>query len=105
MIAGSLVSSGGCRGDSNARKQKYFESGQQYFQAGKYQEATIQFLNAIQVDTSFAAAHYQLARCYLPQKLLSTAYRQLAVTVQLDPKHWQAPLDLAGLLFPSRQFS
>src|SRR2546426_8287869 len=81
MIAGVLLSSGGCSGDSNARKQKYFESGQQYFQAGKYQEATIQFLNAIQVDTSFAAAHYQLARCYLRQKLLSSAYRELAVTV------------------------
>src|SRR5438876_5764127 len=105
MIAGVLYSSGGCSGDSNARKQKYFESGQQYFQAGKYQEATIQFLNAIQVDTSFAAAHYQLARCYLRQKLLSSAYRELAVTVQLDPKNWQAQLDFAGLLFRSGQFS
>ncbi len=105
MIAGALLSSGGCSRDRNARKQKYFESGQQYFQAGKYQEATIQFLNAVQVDTSFAAAHYQLARCYLRQKLLSSAYRELAVTVQLDPKNWQAQLDFAGLLFRSGQFS
>src|SRR3989442_1750130 len=105
MIAGVLLSSGGCSGDSNARKQKYFESGQQYFQAGKYQEATLPFLNAVQIDTSFAAAHYQLARCYLRQKLLSSAYRELAVTVQLDPKNWQAQLDFAGLLFRSGQFS
>src|SRR3989442_8849508 len=105
MIAGVLLSSGGCSRDSNARKQKYVERGQQYVPAGKYQEATIQFLNAIQVDTSFAAAHYQLARCYLRQKLLSSAYRELAVTVQLDPKNWQAQLDFAGLLFRSGQFS
>src|SRR3989442_14112412 len=33
MIAGALLSSGGCSRDRNARKQKYFESGQQYFES------------------------------------------------------------------------
>ena len=52
----------GCSRDPNVRKQKYFESGQRYYEKGKYREAVIQFRNATDVDQTFAAAHYQLAR-------------------------------------------
>jgi len=40
----------GCSRDPNVRKQKYFESGQRYFEKGKYREAAIQYGNAVQVD-------------------------------------------------------
>jgi len=32
-----------CHRDPNVRKQKYFKSGQQYFEQGKYREAAIEF--------------------------------------------------------------
>ncbi|HTW80108.1 MAG TPA: tetratricopeptide repeat protein, partial [Terracidiphilus sp.] len=47
-----------CSFDPNVRKQKYFQSGQQYFAKGKYREASIQFNNALTIDSSFADAHF-----------------------------------------------
>jgi tetratricopeptide (TPR) repeat protein len=94
----------GCFRDPNARKQKYLDSGTRYFQQGKYPEAAIQFGNALQIDKNFAAAHYQLARCFLRQSLFSNAFRELSIVVDLEPKNWQAQLDLANLLFEGRRF-
>ena len=54
----------GCSRDPNVRKQKYFESGERYFAEGKYREAVIQYSNAIQIDTRFAQAHYQLSQTF-----------------------------------------
>jgi len=51
----------GCSQDPNVKKRKLLESGQRYFDKGQYQEAAIQFENAIQVDDRFADAHYKLA--------------------------------------------
>ena len=48
----------GCNRNPEVRKQKYLESGQRYFEKGKYREAAIQFSNAIQVDSHYAEAHY-----------------------------------------------
>ena len=57
----------GCHRDRNAQKQRYFQSGMDYFQKGRYPEAIIQFRNAVQMDNRFASEHYQLAQCYLRQ--------------------------------------
>src|ERR1700756_5088429 len=67
LIVVSLVTIvlAGCSRDPNVRKQKYFESGQRYFEKGKYQEALIQYSNAIQVDGRFSDAHYRLGLTYL----------------------------------------
>ena len=48
----------GCSSDPNKKKVGLVESGQEYFQMGKYAEAGIQFRNAIQVDQNYAEAHY-----------------------------------------------
>jgi Tfp pilus assembly protein PilF len=50
-----------CARDPNVRKEKYFQSGQRYFEQGKYREAVIEFGNAIKIDPNFAQAHHQLA--------------------------------------------
>ena len=75
----------GCSRDPNVRKQKYFESGQRYYDEGKYREAVIQFLNATQVDSTFAAAHYQLSRSYIKLQDWQHAYMELGRTLELQP--------------------
>src|SRR6202012_5993347 len=55
----------GCSRDPEVRKQKYFESGERYFNKGKFREAAIQYANAVQVDPRFAQAHYQLGKNYI----------------------------------------
>ena len=87
----------GCSRDPNVRKQKYLESGQRYFEKGKYREAAIQFSNAIQVDPRFAEGHYQLAQADLKLQQWMPAYQELGRTLELQPQHFQARLDLANL--------
>src|SRR4051794_21528598 len=53
-----------CARDPNVRKQKYAESGERYFDKAKYQEAAIQFSNAIQIDPAYPRAHFDLAKTY-----------------------------------------
>jgi tetratricopeptide (TPR) repeat protein len=88
----------GCSRDPNVRKQKYFESGQRFFDKGKYREAAIQFSNAVQVDPRFVDAHYQLARTYLKLQDWIRAYQELARTLEMQPENYPARLDMANLL-------
>jgi tetratricopeptide (TPR) repeat protein len=88
----------GCSRDPNVRKHKYFQSGQKYFQQGKYSEASVQFLNATRVDPAYSEAHYQLGQSYLKMQQWSPAYQEFARTTELDPDNWQARLDLTKLL-------
>ena len=93
-----------CSRDPNVRKQKYFESGQHYFQQGKYREAAIEFSNAIQIDPGFVEAHYRLAQSYLKVQQWSPAYQELSRTIELQPENYAARDDLAKLLIAARDF-
>jgi tetratricopeptide (TPR) repeat protein len=92
----------GCSRDPNVRKQKYFESGESYFAKGKYREAAIQYANAVQVDSRFTQAHYQLGQTYLKLHDLQRAFQELSRTVELSPDNYPAQLDLANLLVSTR---
>jgi tetratricopeptide (TPR) repeat protein len=92
----------GCSRDPNVRKQKYLESGDRYFAKTKYREAAIQYSNAIQVDSRFAAAHYRLGQTYLKLGDSSRAFQELSRTVELSPDNYRAHVDLANLLIGAR---
>ena len=62
IIALSAVFLVGCSRDPEAAKKKYLARGNSYLQEGKYSEAAIEYRNAIQIDSRFAEAHYQLAQ-------------------------------------------
>jgi tetratricopeptide (TPR) repeat protein len=93
----------GCSRDPNVRKQKYFESGERYFNKGKYREAAIQYANAVQIDPRFAQAHFQLGKTYLNLHDWNHAYQELSRAVELAPENYQAQVDLANLLISARQ--
>jgi tetratricopeptide (TPR) repeat protein len=99
-MAGGAI---GCSRDPNVRKQKYLESGKRYVAKGKYEEAIIQFSNALRVDPRFAPAHLELAHTYLRVSAWSNAYQELRRTVELAPDNLQARLDLGNLLLGARQ--
>lgn len=88
----------GCHADPNVAKQKYLESGKRYYADGKYQEAGIQFANALKLDKNFAEAHYQLAQVDLRLKMYQQAYVELQRAVDLQPSNFDARLGLANLL-------
>lgn len=93
----------GC-GDRRAKSKRYYDSGMQFYQAGKYSEAAIQFANAIQADPEFADGHYQLAQCYLKQTAYSAAFTELLRALEVNPKLWKAQVDVGNLLLGSGQF-
>ena len=101
VTAGFLT---GCSRDPNVRKQKYFESGERYYEKAKYREAAIQYSNAIQVDPRFAKAHYHLALAYLRIGEPSRAYQEFTRTLELDPDNYDARLDLTNLLIAAKYF-
>ena len=83
----------GCSRDPNVRKQKYFESGERYFNKGKFREAAIQYANAVQIDPRFAQAHFQLGKTYLNLHDWIHAYQELSRAVELAPENYQAQDD------------
>lgn len=93
-----------CSRDPNVRKQKYFQSGQRYFNEGKYREAAIEFTNAVKIDPNYADAHLQLAESYLQLQQGEHAYQELARTVELQPDNYRARMEMANLLIVSRSF-
>ena len=100
-----LVFLAGCSRNPNEKKQKYLESGQRYLDKGQYREAEIQFQNAIQVDSRFADAHYKLAQAATRLGDGQTAVQELSTTIQIQPDHYKAHLDLATLLIMARHLS
>jgi len=92
----------GCSRDPNVKKQKYLDSGLRYFQQQRYREAVIQFSNAVQVDPSFAQAHYQLGESFVKLQNWPQAFAELSRAVELDPSIYPAHAELASLLIASR---
>src|SRR5215471_12995592 len=71
-----------CTRDPNVRKQKYFDSGSRYFSQGMYREAVIQYSNAVQIDSRFTQAHYELGRSYLRLGNSGRAYQEFTRTIE-----------------------
>jgi tetratricopeptide (TPR) repeat protein len=97
LLAAAL--GGGCSLDPHARKQKFLEQGNRYFEQGKYPEALLLYGRALQIDPRFSEAHYKMAQCHLNQRSWPAAFQELQQTIDLQPENWPAQLDLGQLLF------
>jgi len=73
-------------------------------QKNKYQEAAIQFQNALKLDPRYTEASYQLAQAELAQHQWQQAYAALQHTIDLDPTRLDARLDRARLFLAAREF-
>jgi tetratricopeptide (TPR) repeat protein len=62
LICLTLVS---CRRDPNVAKKQYLDSGNKYFDHGRYRNAAIQYQNAIKNDRKYGPAYYKLGQVYL----------------------------------------
>ena len=104
LLLGLAIATTKCSQDANTRKQKFLESGQRYFDKGKYREAAIQFSNAIQVDATYGTAHYQLAKTDLKLQQWGKAFQELDRVLDLEPSNLPARLDMANLLIAARDY-
>ena len=53
-----LVAGSSCSRDPNVAKKKYLESGNKYFEKGKYKEASIMYRSALEKDVRYGEAYY-----------------------------------------------
>ena len=53
-----------CSTDPEVAKREYLESGNRYFEQKKYNEAAVQYRNALQQDARFGEARLKLAQTY-----------------------------------------
>lgn len=82
LLAVGLVS---CNRDPNYLKQKYLESGNKYYDASRYKEASIMYRKAIDKDRKFGVAYYKLALTNLKQGSVASAVPALRRAVELIP--------------------
>lgn len=87
-----------------AGKEELVESGKEYAAQGLYQEASIQFRKAIEVDGSYGEARLELARAYMqlgqPRQAMAEAIR----AADLMPENVEAQLEAVRFLLVTRQF-
>ena len=62
LAAVTLIS---CRRDPATAKKQYLDSGNKYFDRGRFKEARIQYENALKVDPRFGPAHFKVAEVYM----------------------------------------
>ena len=100
VAAMALVS---CKGNPEVAKKRYVESGDKYFNKGRFKEAAIQYRNAVQLDGKYGLAYYKLAVTALKQTPpdFSQAVRSLRRAEDLlnpdQPEYWEAEVKLTEI--------
>src|SRR5258708_15729436 len=94
----------GCNGNPDIAKQRYLASGQHYFDKGEYDEATIQFRKAVQLDPRFGEAYFRLAMSYIKLQRWHEAYPALLQATELEPDRAEAHLHLGQIYLQNRDY-
>jgi tetratricopeptide (TPR) repeat protein len=101
VILAVLVGFTSCSRDPTVVKKRYLESGNKYFDKGRYKEASIQYRNALKRDPRYGAAHYKLALVSLKVGDVVGAVSSLRRAVELIPKdqpdRWDAVVKLSDI--------
>ena len=92
-LAVIAVSLSGC-GHSAAQ---YLSRGNQFFDSGKYDDAAINYRNAIKKDPKSGEAYYRLALSLIRRNKAGEAYQALLHAVELSPENVPAKVELANL--------
>jgi tetratricopeptide (TPR) repeat protein len=82
--------------DPQQAKLEHVARGETFLKERRYQEAVIEFRNAVQIDDNLAAAHWGLAQAYEALGRAGEWFEELQRTVKLDPNNYVARLKLAN---------
>jgi tetratricopeptide (TPR) repeat protein len=102
VFLAALLALSGC---ANAEKAKaeHVKRGQAYLKESKYQEATLEFRNAIQIDDNLAAAHWGLAQAYEGLQRYPEMFNELRRTLDLDKTNLDARIKLGNYYLAGSQ--
>src|SRR3954462_1140841 len=97
----AMVILAGCSRDPNVIKKRYLDSGNRYFERGKYKEARIMYLDALQKDQKYGPAHYRLGLTALKIGPIIQAVNSMRRAIELlpneSPDHWDSVVKLSEM--------
>jgi tetratricopeptide (TPR) repeat protein len=96
FLLAAVFTIAGCSNPEKA-KAEHLAKGEAYLKESKFQEASIEFRNAIQLDDGLAAAHWGLSRAYEGLQRGQEFFNELKRTVALDPNNFEAKTKLGTL--------
>ena len=107
LAAAALLTLVSCSRDPNVVKRRYLESGNRYFDRGKYKEAAIMYADALQKDRLWGPAHYKLGLTWIKTGNLGGAVGELHKAIERLPKdspdHWDATVKLCEIYLAAEQ--
>lgn len=95
LLLAAVVSLSGCA-DAEQSKAEHLKRGEAYLKDLKYQEATLEFRNALQLDETSAPAHWGLARAYEGLQRFPEMITELQKTLEHDKNHLDARIKLGN---------
>lgn len=95
LTVGSFLSA--CS-DPEKAKAEHLRQGEAYLTEKKFQEASIEFRNAAQIDNNLAAAHWGLVQAYEGLERFPEALDELGKTIQLDQNHLDARVKMGNYM-------
>src|SRR6267142_4358267 len=95
LLLAAIFAISGCANPEKA-KIAHVEKGEAYLKAEKFQEASLEFRNAVQIDEKLASAHWGLARAYEGLQRFQEAFEELRKTTELDADNLDARVKLGN---------
>src|SRR5579884_3753693 len=96
-----LALAGACNRDPKVARKRYLDSGNRYYDKGKYKEARIMYMDSLQKDMRYGPAYYKLGLTALKIGPLQDAVSALRKAVELlppdDPDHWDSMVRLTDV--------
>lgn len=86
----------GCESDE-ARLASHLERGDAYAEEEAYEEAVIEFRNALQLAPNDGEIHFKLSQSFLKLGAVKEGFWELRETVRLDPSNHEAMIQFASL--------
>ena len=95
LLLATVILLAGCANPEQS-KAEHVARGEAYLKDSKFQEASLEFRNAIQIDEQFAAAHWGLARAYEGLERFPEMLDELRSTVRHDKDNLEARVKLGN---------
>ena len=95
LLLAAIISLAGCSNPEKA-KAAHVAKGEAYLKDTKFQEASLEFRNAIQIDDKLAAGHWGLARAFEGLERFPEMIDELRKTVSLDKENLDARIKLGN---------
>src|SRR6516165_8843028 len=101
VVLAFVAALAGCSRDPKVARKRYLDSGNRYFDKGKYKEARIMYMDALQKDMRYGPAYYKLGLTAIKIGPMQEAVSALRKAIELLPPeeqdHWDAMVKLSDI--------